>query len=459
MNSLRSETLTTAPLSAIPTLDARWLAYVRRVAPVVEQHPRLLPIRQMVFKSIVEGKSTLSLKEQARSWARPLLKRSGTQGDFAPVDVAFWLESPREVLTEAILPVQQVLTTVGLRTALIASLNLDLPDVQNLHFQVPYSFGGADWRQPWADLYASLPADLKPESYPAFANLGRVSDACVAEAHRVLEKLRPRLLVLPVDQLLSGSAACAAARQLGIPSLVLLHGAVSPYNAPLTADRMGVWGRVSQDQLVALGVPRERLIVLGSPRHDHFPAPLPPDARQRFQQTLGLDNLPMLVFFSNGNDPRRNSHEAVAGCAAWLEAAAARLQGQVQIAVRLHPNEDGSFYTGCPHLRIFKRECDLATTLAAADVCGALCSTTLLDALLYGKPVLQFYADGWPDLADNWRRGLAQRVANTDALIEILQAGNWQSLHAGQAAHIDEVFAHHGHATAAIAQHIMEQVR
>ncbi|MBZ0297925.1 MAG: hypothetical protein K8L99_35550 [Anaerolineae bacterium] len=458
MNSLLSEQMT--PLSAIPTLDERWLAYARRVAPVVERHPRLLPIRQMVFKSFVEGKHTLSLTEQAKSWARPLLKRSGTQGNFAPVDVAFWLESSREVLTEAILPVQQAVAAAGLRTAVIASMDLDLPDVQTLHFQVPYHFnGGDDWQQPWADLCACLPGDLRAESYSAFANLGRASDACVAEARCVLEKLRPRLLVLPVDQLLSGSAACVAARQLGIESLVLLHGAVSPYNAPITADRMGVWGSVSQDQLAAMGVPRERLIALGSPRHDHFPAPLPPDARQRFQQTLDLDDLPTLVFFSNGNDPRRNSHEAVAGCAEWLEAAAVRLQGQVQIAVRLHPNEDGGFYTDCPHLRVFKRECDLATTLAAADICGALCSTTLLDALLYDRPVLQFYADGWPDLADNWRRGLAQRVANADALIDILKAGNWQNLLAGQAAHIDEVFAHRGHATDAVAQHIVGQVR
>jgi hypothetical protein len=177
---------------------------------------------------------------------------------------------------------------------------------------------------------------------------------------------------------------------------------------------------------------------------------------------LGLENLPLMVFFSNGNDPRRNSYEAVQGCADWLEQAAAQLAGQMAFAVRLHPNEDGSFYKNCPHLRVFKRECDLATTLAAADICGALCSTTLIDSLLYRKPVLQFYADGWPHLADNWQRGLAQRISSAADLTQTLALGlehhGWETLAAEQYALVETVFANHGHAVQAAADYIAAQV-
>lgn len=456
----------TVRIADIPTLDERWLAFVEQTRGLFAAYPFMLPLRQAIFKDLVERRKVLSAKDQAKALARPLLKRQGSVGDFSPVDVAFWLESSREVLTEAILPVQRAVQATGLRVALVAApavhAQLQETSPAPILFQVPFQrFPAAPWEQAWGALNECLPQDLKRESRTAFLEMGQASQNSVAEAKVVLAKLRPRLLVLPVDQLLTGSAACVAARELGIATLVLLHGAVSPYNVPLTADRMGVWGDVSRDQLVALGVPPDDLVILGSPRHDHFPAPVPPDVKTRLRSALGLPDLPVMVFFSNGNDPRRNSHEAVAGCAAWLDEAAARLRGQMSFIVRLHPNEDGGFYKDCSHLRVFKHEADLATTLAGADVCGALCSTTLLDALLYGKPVLQFYADGWPDLADNWRRGLAKRVANANELAEVLAGGlndGWQALAASQAARVESVFAYRGAATQRVADYIAEQV-
>ncbi len=456
----------TGRLADIATLDERWLAFVERTRGLFAAYPFMLPLRQAIFKDLVERGKVLSAKDQAKALARPLLKRQGSVGDFAPVDVAFWLESSREVLTEAVLPVQQAVQAAGLRVALVAAptvhVQLQGAFPAPILFQVPFQRSpAAAWSAAWDALNGCLPHDLKRESRAAFLEMGQASQSCVAEAMSVLAKLRPRLLVLPVDQLLTGSAACVAARELGIATLVLLHGAVSPYNVPLTADRMGVWGAVSRDQLVALGVSPDDLVILGSPRHDHFPAPVPPDVKARLRAALGLPDLPVMVFFSNGNDPRRNSHEAVAGCAAWLDEAAAQLRGRMTFIVRLHPNEDGGFYKDCSHLRVFKHEADLATTLAGADVCGALCSTTLVDALLYDKPVLQFYADGWPDLADNWRRGLARRVANAGELADVLAGGlsdGWQALAAAQAAQVDSVFAHRGRATQTVADYIVEQV-
>jgi hypothetical protein len=247
-----------------------------------------------------------------------------------------------------------------------------------------------------------------------------------------------------------------------IASLVLLHGAVSPYNAPLTADKMAVWGDVSKEQLVALGVPPDDLIVLGSPRHDQFPAGTPEEARRRFRQTLGLGEGRYLAFFSNGNDARRNSAAAVEGCAAWLDAAAQALAGQIEFIVRLHPNEDGHYYAPYPRLRVFKNECDLDTTLNAADVCAALCSTVLSDALLYQKPVLQFYADGWPNLSDNWQRGLAERIAGPQPLVEVLRAwvadpSSLSPIIRQQQTGAASVFANHPHAVERVAAYIVSE--
>jgi hypothetical protein len=221
---------------------------------------------------------------------------------------------------------------------------------------------------------------------------------------------------------------------------------------------MAVWGDYSRRQMEALGVESARLPALGSPRHDRPPHAGDPGARRRFLDAVGGDERLAFTFFSNGNDLKRNSKAAVVGCAEWLAAAAAALKEQVQFLVRLHPNEDGSIYAGMPHLRVFKRECDQAATLAGSDILGGLCSTALLEGLLYGKPVLQFYADGWPDLADNWQQGMAERVASADELRRLLERWVAPVERAGvvqrQQQQRCRAFANWGGAAEAIAQHV-----
>lgn len=453
-----------ASLAHISTLDDRWLEFARCTQPVFAAYPDLLPLRQAIFKSFVEQQTTLTFQQWLKQWAKMLLRQQHSEGDLSPVDIVFWLDSSREVLAEAVLPVVNEVMAAGIRVALIttpAVLRQFQLSPQPVVFRPPYRRQSSGrWRAGWQDLRAIFPDDLHPASFDAFCDLASAADSAVQEVKRLLSKLRPRLLVLPADHLPPGSTACAAARQSGIESLVLLHGAVSPYNAPLTADRMGVWGSVSFDQMLQLGVAAEKLVILGSPRHDSFPAAVPTDAPRRFRATLGLRDLPCLVFFSNGNDIRRNSQEAVEGCVRWLNAAAAELSDRMEFVVRLHPNEDGSLYAGSTHLHVFKRECDLATTLSAADVCAALCSTALVDALLYHKPVLQFFADGWPNLADNWQRGLSHRIADAPQLVKFLASGpdGWRSLAAEQSNHIDTVFANRGHACQAVANFLVECV-
>jgi hypothetical protein len=455
------------PIAQLPTLEARWLEFIQRTQDIYVKNPQMIPLRQATFKSFVQRHDTLSVTDHAKQWARLALRQAGSQGDLSPVDIVFWLDSPREVLVEAILPVLKIVRAAGVRAALIATKavydQID-PELKPILFQVPYRRHSSEpWKRGWSDLQTALPEDLQAESFAAFLDLGNHTDNTVAEVTRLLTALKPRLMILPVDQLLPGSAACTAANNLGIDTLVLLHGAVSAYNAPVTARHMSVWGAMARDRMIKLGVPEQQLLILGSPRHDTFPAPSPPDVREKFQTALGIRNLPTLVFFSNGHDLQFTSREAAEGCAAWLNSVAEQLADRLEIVVRLHPNEDNGLYIQYPRLRTFKKECDLATTLGAADVCSTLCSTVMMDALLYHKPILQFYADGWPHLADNWERGLAQRIESPAQLMEFMARGCedrqvWQSLADAQAGLTETVFANHGHAGEIIAQHAIEQV-
>lgn len=457
--------MSTGSLAQLATLDERWLEFVTRTADVFAAFPELVPLRQTFFKLMIEQQTTLSLAKRARHWAKLAVKHQHSVGDLAPVDVVFWVDNTREVLVDAILPTYHAVLALGVDARLVVTPTVAThlgTAVTPVRFQAPYRWAAARrWHPVWDELLAALPNDVVPHSWSAFLVQAAVAESLAHEMKRILLRLRPKVIVLPVDQLLPGGTVCAVARRLGIASLVLLHGAVSPYNTPLTADKMAVWGDVSLEQLTALGVPRSDLVVLGSPRHDQFPAGDAQEARRRFQRTLNLGEGRYMVFFSNGNDIRRNSVEAVEECAAWLDAAAQQLTGQMEFVVRLHPNEDGRYYSPYPRLRVFKNESELDTTLHAADVCGALCSTVLSDALLYQKPILQFFADGWPDLADNWQRGLAKRIAGPQSLIDVLRSGldDPQSLSTiiqRQQTIVSTVFANHPHAARAVARHLSE---
>jgi hypothetical protein len=173
---------------------------------------------------------------------------------------------------------------------------------------------------------------------------------------------------------------------------------------------------------------------------------------------LSLPRKPTLVFFSNGNDLLRNG-DAPVECAEWLETTASHYADQINVVVRLHPNEDGSLYEHCSHLTITKGSPDLMTTLEGCDWVGSLCSTVLYDALIYRKPVLQFYAEGWPELADNWKCGLATRIASQDDLNEIVDARlDRESFGSVDESLIDQVFANHGHATERVADFVQDQL-
>ena len=239
------------------------------------------------------------------------------------------------------------------------------------------------------------------------------------------------------------------ARERGAFALQLQHGILQPFYTPVVADQLLTWGRTSSATLEQLGVAKQKLSVVGSPRHDAMTPAADGSSRQALLSALGLPDLPTLAFFSNGNDLVRNGHAPIE-CAAWLESIAAQFAGRLNVVVRLHPNEDGSLYRECPHLVVTKRATDLGTMLDGCDWVGALCSTVLYDALLYKKPVWQFCADEWPQLADNWRHGLAKRISSRAELTESVEFKLREEANEVDANLCEQVFANHRKAAQAV---------
>jgi hypothetical protein len=175
-------------------------------------------------------------------------------------------------------------------------------------------------------------------------------------------------------------------------------------------------------------------------------------------QRLSLNDRFILVFFSNGNDLLRNGI-APMECARWLNVIAERFKDRLHVIVRLHPNEDGSLYRRYPRLIMTDTSLAFDQLMDACDCVSSLCSTAMYEALLYGKPVWQLYADGWPELADNWTKGFARRISSEMELIALvtrmLNTGRREGETNGL---VKDVFSNHGRAAAAVADYLLSQV-
>jgi hypothetical protein len=445
-------------MSSATSLDERYLDFSGRAAGVFAAYPQLEPLRQLVFKDLLVRRRADGWWQHVKHWLRPLVKRHRTRPPDREVDVLIWVENEREVIVDALLPVYRELLARGVGASLVSFGGVPgLPAAQRFAFParvLPPPWAPAAWAALCECETGLRDQALRRSFYHACAVLRGLYD----EMHALLDAAAPQAVVCASTQGIGGAALTVAARRRDIRSLVLQHGMMQPVYTPLVADEMLTWGPTSDEILVSLGLPRERLRTVGSPRHDALGPSGNGRARAALRRALALPDRPIFVFFSNGNDLVRNG-DGPAECARWLEAVAAERAGELSVVVRLHPNEDGALYERCRHLTITRDGVGLPTTLEGCDWIGSLCSTALYDGLLYGKRVWHFHPDDGPALADNWKRGLAHRVSSERRLRDMVQS----VLAHGTESRVDEdlvarVFANHGRATQAVAEVVVLRV-
>jgi len=237
---------------------------------------------------------------------------------------------------------------------------------------------------------------IRAESYGAWQT------RLVERIERHLDRFRPSVLVLDEDSTPTARAAVAVAREQGIGSIVLQHGApcVRFGYSPLAADRICVWGEASRQRFIDWGVPAERIRVTGSPKHDELlhGQPTARTAATKGLRVLVLGTLPP-------EDDRPDSvalHFTSETHRGMLRAAFGGLGGiaGVQIVLKLHPRlaSDQVFWETLaefPPLNAqFVRGGDLAAMVSDCDVVLSCASSAGLEAAWWGRPVIEILPIG-----------------------------------------------------------------
>lgn len=451
-------TLERASVRTVDSLDQRYLDFTERTSRIFSEFPELESLRHFIFKDLLIQRRGDNRIQIIKHWLRPILRR-GKSGSLGRADVLIWVESSREVIVDAMLPVYHELVARGIKVQLVSFGGpADLPS-STVDVRYPARAVAPDWaKYAWNQFCDDIGELQDPSLEQAFSNACANNQGLVDEITRLLDLVKPKVVIAAATQLPGGAALISSARSRSL-TLLLQHGILQPFYTPLLAEYMLTWGQSSVDVLADLGVSRSRLIALGSPRHDSMKPQTNGNNQNQLLKRLSLPKKPTFVFFSNGNDLVRNGN-APSECAEWLESMAARFAKKINVVVRLHPNEDMSLYQHCSHLKISKASPDLATVLGGSDWVGSLCSTVLYDALLYHKPVWQFYADGWPELVFNWKSGLAKRISSSAELNEtVSRAVIDDSSALINTGLIDRVFKNHGSATERVADFVCDQMK
>ncbi len=88
----------------------------------------------------------------------------------------------------------------------------------------------------------------------------------------LLRNLKPSAVIVDEDVCVFNKTLVICARQMGIPTFVMVHGV--PYyeigTIPATSDYILAWGESSRERFHEWGVPQEKIIEVGAPQYQHF---------------------------------------------------------------------------------------------------------------------------------------------------------------------------------------------
>ena len=211
-----------------------------------------------------------------------------------------------------------------------------------------------------------------------------------------IEKEKPHLfLAIEVNYILRN--AVRHCKNLAIKTLIVQHGMPNKYSlhafAPLEADCFAAWGDFTKEFLVKNGVEPERIVVTGGPVFDKTISLKPDKDKIYTELEIGSEIKEIIVFTMQGQGVGSipSAEEIESGIIETIRAASQ--YQNVLLLFQAHPGQNPEDIqniakkAGYPDTRAIRYH-DTESLIAVSDGLITFFSTTAIDALVLGKPLL-----------------------------------------------------------------------
>lgn len=212
----------------------------------------------------------------------------------------------------------------------------------------------------------------------------------------MINHYHPQMIVVGNPYIFEGKTAISVAKQYQIPTLTVEHGSIFAHDLRwknCSVDTICVWGTSSQTALIQSGVDPQKIICTGAPRLDAL------ISKKRADLQAAQTNIPkyskrvVLVATSGAGDSVNVMQHSV--FIAWLTQATQALP-EIEWRIKLHPKDRRAYYQSVENLPnvCFVQSSknrfglDIYEALAEADILLTVTSTSAVDAMLMGVPVI-----------------------------------------------------------------------
>lgn len=267
-----------------------------------------------------------------------------------------------------------------------------------------------------------------------FSRMGQNAVRALVLAEHAVAQLQPRIVVVTDPSDGDAKSFTLVGRSRTIPSLCIQYG--------LVCDADSEWALCAQDHVAVFdaeiavciaghGVPRDRIHITGNPRFDCYRDD--PVARAAWRTRCGIAREAAVVAFmsvpaATGGVGQLESYLTIPEHAQLLQAVYAipRADPHWVLVVKPHPEEPLAAHRHMvasqsgAHIRLVPHE-TAYQVLNAADVVITLHSTTGLEAIYLGKPLVTINLTGRPDNHSHAQRGAALGVTRAEDLVPTLQ--------------------------------------
>ena len=229
-----------------------------------------------------------------------------------------------------------------------------------------------------------------------------VSQAVVAR--HILENHRPALVISPDVADPRTRVYTLLCRQMGIPCLDVQFGLVGDEGIEwrfFLANKLAVWGETSKEAMLNHGVPEEKIIITGSPRHDCLVNVFDAEV-QSMREKLGVPEKSAMVLLAstyqlNAYDEYSNP-ELLRLMKRSVFEAADKTPG-ICLVVKPHPvenvRETRALAGKNKNIIFVSQKSDIRELTRVCDAFISFGSTATADALISGKLVICPVFPGW----------------------------------------------------------------